>query len=173
MRNFKLVVAFSFSIALTFAPARAEPVALDVNCLCKRGDKATDYFGKVALTPGNRDAMKALIESGGVKLGQQLTLKGAGCNAATFPPGWKDKCGDTSVVNWVTATKAERTIVPNAEFSGEVTIRVSSNSGIPLAMDSTDAAVKLDEQRWPQAGTFSVMGQDVTTLKTPPKKGKK
>lgn len=173
MRYLKPVVAIALSIPLTIAQARAEPVALDVHCLCQRGDKATNYFGNVALTAANREAMKTLIEGGGVKLGQQLTLKGAGCSAATFPQGYKDKCGDTSVVKWVTSTQAERTIVPNAEFSGEVTIRISSNSGIPLAMDSTDAAVKLDEQRWPKAASFSVMGQDVTTLNTPPKKAKK
>ncbi len=173
MRGLRSVVTAALVMPLTLAQSRAEPVALDVHCLCQRGDKATNYFGNVALTAANREAMKTLIEGGGVKIGQELTLKGAGCSAATFPQGYKDKCGDASIVKWVTSTQAERTIVPNSEFSGEVTIRISSNSGIPLASDSTDTAIKLDEQRWPNSASFSVMGQDVTTLKSPAKKAKK
>ncbi|MGD9785212.1 MAG: hypothetical protein AB7E80_05670 [Hyphomicrobiaceae bacterium] len=159
----RIVTLAGLLVPLGTLAAHAEAVVLDAHCLCKRGDKPTVYFGKLALTSANREAMKTLIESGGVQLGKQVTLKGMGCNPGTFPDGWKDRCGDTSVTTWVTPTKAEWSSVPNDEYAGEVTIRITSNSGIPLALESSDEKVLLDENRWPDASVFSVMGPDVRT----------
>lgn len=168
MKTAKIAVLAAMTAVLAVVPVRAEPVVLEVQCLCKLGHKPDWYKGTIALTDQSRDAMKAMIESGAVELWKQVTLKGKGCNAGTFPDGWKDKCGETSVSHRSADGKRTVTNVPNAEFTGEVTIEVKSNFGIPKARELTSKVIKVNEARWPKTKTIGVMGVDVNAAKKKP-----
>lgn len=153
------------ALPLVLSPAHAETLVLEVQCLCKLGHKPDWYKGSVALTPESRDKMKGIIEAGVFELRKTVTLKGKGCNPSTFPEGWKGKCGQTSVSRKSADGKRTVTMVGNEEFSGEVTISVKSNFGIPKARDSTAKVIKLDEKRWPTVVTIGVMGPDANAKK--------
>lgn len=160
------------AIPFASSPAVAEPLVLEVQCLCKLGHKPDWYRGTVALTPESRDKMKGLIEAGSFSLWKTVTLKGGGCNPATFPAGFKDKCGDTSVTNTDAKGKSTTVNVANEEFSGAVTIEVKANGGIPTAAATPGKEVTIDEKRWPDTPSFIVMGVDLTAKKPAKKKGK-
>lgn len=174
MSVLKTAALAAVALPLVLSPAHAEPLVVEVQCLCKLGHKPDWYKGIVALTPESRDKMRGLIEAGSFGLWKTITLKGKGCNEATFPEGWKDKCGSTSISHKSADGKRTSTSVANEEFSGEVTIEVKANGGIPTAADTPGKEVTLDEKRWPDTPRFSVMGVDVNSPATKPaRKGKK
>lgn len=154
----RALMTAALAILANASAARSEPVVLEAQCLCKLGNKPNWFKGTIALTPQNREAMKTLIEAGAVELNKQVVLKGAGCNPSTFPSGWKDKCGFTSVSKTDAAGKPTRINVDNTEFSGEVSIQIKSNFGIPRAKSSAPGVVKIDETRWPKSTTFGILG---------------
>lgn len=161
------------TMLLALPQVRAETLVVEAQCLCKLGDGRNWYKASVALTPESRDKMKALIEAGSFTLWKTVTLKGQGCNPAKFPAGFSDKCGDTSITNTDAKGKSTTTSVPNEEFSGEVTIEVKANGGIPTAAAQPGKEVTIDEKRWPNTPDFSVMGVDVTAKKPAKATGKK
>ncbi|MCB1519885.1 MAG: hypothetical protein KDJ37_04825 [Hyphomicrobiaceae bacterium] len=173
----KIVIAAAAAVTLVAGsgsgsgPATAaKPLVLEAQCLCKLGHKPHWYKAHVALTPESRDKLKAVIEAGGVGLWKTVTLKGAGCNPATFPAGFKEKCGDTSIFHKAADGKETWKSVPNEEFSGAVTIEVQANGGIPTAPATPGKEVTIDEKRWPETPNFSVMGTDVNAPKPAKKK---
>lgn len=174
MSVLKTAALAAVALPLVLSPAHAEPLVVEVQCLCKLGHKPDWYKGEVALTPQNRDAMKALIEAGSFKLWKTVTMKGQGCDPANFPAGFKAKCGKTSVSRKSADGKRTHKSFPNEEFSGEVTIEVKSNGGIPTAAATPGKEVTINEKRWPNTPSFVVMGVDVNSSATEPaRKGKK
>lgn len=165
IRTAVALVPFCFG-AQSVAVHAQEALVLDVSCLCNTGSNPKRFFGRIAVTPEKRDQIKALVEKNAFGLRQTITLRGNGCGKDGLLSGIDARCGDTSVRGPVTGGKVTFVSVPNTEFSGEVTIRITDNGGIPLVAGTPDDKPLVDDKRWPQASAIVVGG---TVIKASPK----
>lgn len=159
-------LAVGMSTLLTPARAQEAVVELDASCLCIAGNNPKRYFGRIAITKENRDRMKELIEKNTFGLEKRMTLRGIGCGKDSRLSGMDARCGDTSTPGPRVGGKATFVSVPNVEFSGEVTIQITDNSGIPLLAGTPQGQPVIDIKRWPQATVVGVGGK---ALKVAPK----
>lgn len=155
------LAAGAFAAAALFAQAAAaEPVVLEGQCFCKLGSEKAGYKLIVALTDANREAMRKLIEAGGVDLGKSITLKGKGCDPNAWPhKRYKAKCGQTSIFKRSADGKGTWKSVDNSEHTGAMTVRIFANGGIPVGARTPAGLPIVDAKRWPGAASFSVMGR--------------
>lgn len=159
-------IALAAILAGSASATAAEPLA--VSCLCKIGGVENTYAGRFAVDAESRDSLKRLIEANTFTLGKTITVRGNGCGNDKRLRGMDARCGDNSISRRDGSGKVTWTRAENTPFSGMVTLRVTSNSGIPLAANSSNDQPVVDEARW-ASGQVSVVGVMGTAEKVEPK----
>lgn len=162
--------AFALAAALCLPHSLAtasEPPVVEVSCLCKLGGVDNRFGATIAVDADSRAPLKALIERNVFGLRQTLVLRGDGCGRDGKLSGISARCGDNSLFRRNADGTSTTTNVPNTEFSGEVTIRITSTGGIPLVPNTPDDQPKVDDARWNSRFVSSISVQGVAQKVTP------
>jgi hypothetical protein len=145
-----------------------DPEPLTVQCLCRDGSSTNRFFGRFAVDAGSSQALKDLIEANTFGLRRTITIRGEGCGRDPRLEGLNATCGRTSVTNRDPAGRlTESTMVDNAEFSGEVTMRITSNSGIPRLPGTPDDEPRVNMEQWTSGRVRVIQVMGVAQKVTP------
>jgi hypothetical protein len=126
----------------------AESAPLAVQCLCKIGGVESTYSGRFAADARSREELKRLIEANTFGLRKTIRIQGDGCGKDDRLSGMDARCGDNSLSRRDASGRTTFAAVPNEPFSGVVTLRITSNAGIPLVPGNPDDQPKVDDKRW-------------------------
>lgn len=164
-------------LPLTFATAAFVPqqalandaAPLVASCLCRDMSGQDRYFARFANDAESSQKLKDLIEANTFGLRKNITIRGDGCGRDNRLTGLNASCGQTSVVNRDRTGKVtSQATVDNTEFSGEITLRITYNSGIPRIPGTPDDQPKVDMEQW-NSGRVTAIQVGGVALKVTPK----
>lgn len=144
-------------------------VPLVASCLCRDASRQDGYFARFANDAESSQKLKDLIEANTFGLRKNITIRGDGCGRDNRLTDMNASCGRTSVVNRDRTGKViSEAMVDNTEFSGEVTLRITYNSGIPRLPGTADDEPKVNMDQW-NSGRVRAISVGGVALKVTPK----